>query len=281
MTAKEAEGFSPRTLRVYRWALDRFAAWLDEVGVGNVAAITPQRIRSYTADLQRQDLTAWTVHGYMRPIKTFVRFLYAEEMLATDPMAHVAMPQLGHEALPCFTPEQVKALLEACRTKRETAIVLVLLDTGARAAEFCALKVADFDRRTGQVEIRHGKGRKSRTVFVGAKSKTALMRYLASLGDVKQDAPLFPSRKGGGHLTPTGLLLFCHRLGRRAGVANCHPHTFRRTFATWSLEAGMDVYTLQRLMGHSSLTVLLRYVDSSKRNLQAAHAAHGAVDSIL
>ena len=62
---------------------------------------------------------------------------------------------------------------------------------------------------------------------------------------------------------------------------HCHPHTFRRTFALWSLRSGMDIFSLQRLMGHADLSVLRKYLDQVQQDLQDAHRKHGAVDGML
>ena len=82
-------------------------------------------------------------------------------------------------------------------------------------------------------------------------------------------------------LTDSGLRLMLRRLGKRADVEHCHPHTFRRTFALWSLRAGMNIYALQRIMGHSDLTILRRYLALTEQDLQTAHRRFGAVDSML
>ena len=85
----------------------------------------------------------------------------------------------------------------------------------------------------------------------------------------------------GERLTQNGLLQILHRLGERAGVEHCHPHTFRRTFAKLSLKAGMDVYTLAELMGHADLTLLQQYLALDEDDLLAAHRAHSPVDTFL
>ena len=93
---------------------------------------------------------------------------------------------------------------------------------------------------------------------------------------------LFPSLNTGNRLTTHGLrhLLTCG-LATRADVADCHPHTFRRTFALSCLRAGMNVYALQRLMGHADLSILRKYLALVETDLQTAHREHGAVDNLL
>ncbi len=67
----------------------------------------------------------------------------------------------------------------------------------------------------------------------------------------------------------------------RCNISHLTPHTFRRTFAIWNLRAGMNIYELQRLMGHSDLSVLERYLDIANADLRAAHKRIGAVDKML
>lgn len=94
------------------------------------------------------------------------------------------------------------------------------------------------------------------------------------------DAPLFPSLTGG-PLTPNSLLLLCRRLGERADVPHCHPHTFRRMFAITSLRNGCDLARLAVLMGHADTQVLRRYLPFVADDLADAHERYGPVDSLL
>ena len=285
LTAKEAARCSARTLVAYRFALRRFSAWLRAQAVTDPATITPQHVRAYYAELGKSGLAAGSVHDYARPVRTWLRFLFAEGVIPADVMARVQMPKLDKAILPPFTPDEVRALLEACEDsvdpERDTALVLFLLDTGVRASELCALTVGDVATMTGAVTVRRGKGGKDRTCYIGAKARRALLRYLLARPTSAAAAPLFPSWLTDGHLTPNGLLLFCRRLGRRAGVADCHPHKFRRTFAIEALRAGMDLVRLAALMGHEDLAMLRRYLRLVEHDLEAAHREHGPVASML
>ena len=281
-TAKQGEQCSPRTLEAYRRSVGMFADWLRGQGVTQPGRITPGLVRSYFADLGTRGFKSSTVHDYARPVKTFVRFLYTDDILTVDVMAKVKMPRQEKKILPALAREDVRAILAACTTDRDTALVMVMLDTGLRAAELCALKVGDFNVKTGAVLVRHGKGGKDRVVYAGAKTRRAVIRYMTSrVYRDDDDMPLFPSDKGGRHLTTNGLLIALHRIGKRAGVAHCNPHAFRRTFALWSLRSGMDLMRLAALMGHADLAVLRQYLDLNHDDLAAAHKEHGAVDALL
>jgi integrase/recombinase XerD len=284
LTAKEAEGCAPRTLTTYVWCLDRFTAWLRSEGVDDVRAVTRQLVRRWLVALQREHDNSWTIHNLARVAKTWCRWLVDEEMLAADPFAKVQIPQPNDALLPAFSADDVAKLLKVANP-REAAVVLVLLDTGLRASEFCALRVGDVDNRSGEVRVRQGKGGKDRVVFLCAKTRRALQLYRKPFRDAAPDAPLWPgaatSPHAGRALGVSGLQTLLKRLGERAGVEHCHPHTFRRTFALWSLDAGMNVYALQKLMGHADLKVLLRYLDLQREHLSRAHDEHGAVDHML
>ncbi len=116
---------------------------------------------------------------------------------------------------------------------------------------------------------------------MGAKSRKALLKYLLTRPETEASEPLFPSTQTGGHMLRNGLLLWCMRMGKRAGVENCHPHTYRRTFALWSLRAGMNIYASQQIMGHSDLSILRKYLALVEEDLHDAHRKHGAVDNML
>lgn len=105
------------------------------------------------------------------------------------------------------------------------------------------------------------------------------IKYLLPRQAAARD-PLFVARHGG-RWTVDGIQSHLAHFGARVGVAHCHPHTFRRTCALWSLRAGMNIYALAALMGHSDLTVLRRYLALVDADLQQAHARHGPVDSAL
>ena len=95
------------------------------------------------------------------------------------------------------------------------------------------------------------------------------------------DQALWLSLTSGERLTDWGLRKRLHRIGKEAQVKNCNPHTFRRTFALWSLRSGMNIYALQQIMVHSDLTILRQYLALLEEDLQDAHRRYGVVDRML
>ncbi|MCO6451193.1 MAG: tyrosine-type recombinase/integrase [Caldilineales bacterium] len=277
----EARRLTPQTLKYYRDQLGPFLAFLGVQEVTTPEEINANHIRTYLVSLQQRGLADASLHSAARAIRAFGNFLVREELLEKSPMRKVQMPRVEKPIKPAFAPEEVRRLLAVCDTERDSAIVLCLLDSGCRAVEFVSLDVQDVDMKTGRVLVRRGKGRKQRVTFFGARARKTLVKYLMKRGEVHPDAPLWTSLNTGERLTDWGLRQMLGRLGQRAEVLHCHPHTFRRTFALWSLRAGMNIYALQQIMGHSDLSVLRRYLALVEQDLQQAHNKHGAVDSLF
>jgi len=269
------------TLDSYTRRLRAFLVWLAEHHVVALTALSPSDIRGYLVHEQERGMDDDTVITSFRVIRAWLNFCVAEELCTASPMQKVKAPRLPKEILPAFTPEEVSKLLAACKTQRDTAMVLFLLDTGCRASELVALTIGDVDLKTGTVTVKQGKGRKDRLVFLGTKSLKSLWKYHRTRADTRPDEPLWASETSAEGLTIWGLARFCDRLRKRTGIRHCHPHTFRRTFALWSLRAGMDLVRLAAIMGHSDLSVLRRYLALVEEDLQDAHRKHGAVDCML
>lgn len=277
-----ARRLSPSTRDSYQQRLTPFLSFLARYGVVRPEQITVRAIRAYLASLQERQLRDSSIHVAASTIRAFCNFMVNEGVLDESPMRNVQMPPLSKRTLPGFTPEQVEKLITTCMNPRDRAICLFLVDTGCRSSEFVALNIEDVDLEGGVVQIRKGKGGNGREVFIGEATRQELARYLQGRAEAQRQHPLWVV----GHtttkrLTAAGLRGALRRIGQRAGVTPCYPLCFRRTFALWSLRAGIDIYCLQRIMGHSNLNMLERYLALTRDDVQEAHRKHGAVDSVF
>lgn len=230
----EASGCSPRTLDHYTYVLSSFFAFLAQYTVADPIDITPTHIRHYFLHLRQRGVRDVTIHAHARAIKAWLRFLEREEVITATPMTKVAMPAVKKRLKPAFTEGEVKKLLKACRSRRDKAIILCLLDSGLRLAEFTALRVEDVEAG-GMIKVQ-GKGGKHRYVRLGKKARLATNRYLLEQR-ILSGAVWCGLR---GPLTASGIAQILRRVGKQAGVKNVHPHRFRRTFATWALTPGRE-----------------------------------------
>ncbi len=273
------------TLHFYRTKLPRFAAWCEERGCVAVGEVEPDLLRAFLVWLDESGHSAGGQHAYARALRAWFNFLVEDGVLEESPMRRVRMPRVPKSAPIGLSVDEVEAMLEAADTLRDKAMILFLVDTGARLSEFAALNVGDVDMTSGAVVIRSGKGGKRRTVYLGRRALRALRRYLRDREDaVTPASPLWVSFRyyaEGDRLTASGVRLMLRRVGKRAGVERHNTHAFRRTFAIWSLRAGMNIYALKELMGHADIATLRHYLALVESDLQEAHREHGPVDSFL
>ena len=253
---RRARGLSPRTVEFYRQKLTLLQRFLGAEGVDHVCAITPDLVRQYLLRLGRTH-NPGGVHAAYRAMRAFLRWFELEEEPDgwKSPLRKVRPPRVPTEPLEPVPTEHVKAMIRTCRRRtffgdRDRAVLLCLLDTGCRAGEFAAINIGDVDLATGQILIRAGKGGKPRMVFLGSKSRRALVTYLRHIGDVEDSAALWVTREGR-RLSYSGLRDIVRRRAKRASVPAPTLHSFRRAFALACLRGKMDVYSLQRLMGHA------------------------------
>jgi site-specific recombinase XerD len=205
----------------------------------------------------------------------------------------VCLPKI--EALDPISLDDFNKLLAVCERKtlageRDRALLMLLLDTGARKAEVTALTLDDIDLATGSVQIRKGKGGKARTVFIGATARRAMLAYLrqreaflaylARTNKTKPTEALWVGSLDGKKLNQDGIRQILRRRAGDAGIPEPSPHSFRRAFALNSLRNGMNILALQRLLGHADLSVINRYVKLLDGDLRSAHEEHGVVDSL-
>lgn len=274
----KAQGFARSTIDFYHYRLPPFFTWLESQGITKLSQLSSIAIRSYLASLQDRNLADNTRHGIARAIRRFCNFCVDEELIDKSAFTKVKMPKVGKRVLRSFDKEEIGKLLAACTNRRDKAIILFLLDSGVRASELVRINDSDINIGTGRVFVRKGKMSKDRFVFLGGKSSKAYVKYRMAVAGVEA---AFPSKKSGERLTTSGLRLLLRRLAKRAGVKGVSPHAFRRTFALWSLRAGMNIYALQKLMGHEDLTTLLRYLGLTLEDIGSAHQKHGPVDHNL
>ena len=121
---------------------------------------------------------------------------------------------------------------------------------------------------------------KQRTVFLGLRTRRAMIRYLATRENVGADDPLWVNLRTGNRLTVWGVSQALQRLGDMAGV-KVNPHKMRRSMGIWALRAGMGIAQLAGILGHSDLQTVRKYLAMDDSDLQQAHAQHGATDFLL
>jgi site-specific recombinase XerD len=165
-----------------------------------------------------------------------------------------------------LTKGELVAMIKACPATacgvRDRALLIVAYGAGLRRSEVVALDLADYDRETGTIRVRSGKGNKERLVQTSAFVRPMVESWIALRGE--DAGPLFlPTPKGGKiemrRLNDQTVLTSLERCRERAGVKAFSPHDMRRSFATHLFEAGADAPMIQALMGHESISTTQKY----------------------
>lgn len=290
--ALRARGRSPYTIRNYLTTLKALSAWLTERDLpAGATTATAEDITDWLLDVADTSSRHNALHHY-RNLRSFWSWAVKERMLTAgeDPMLEVTRPHPEDVRRPPLSQEQVSALLKTCgrtgyRETRDAAIIRILADTGMRLSGLLGLRWSPDhpgldNQGHSDVFLDHDppllrlrlKGGKQHFVDVAPRTATAIDRYLRyrSSHRLADDPALFLGHKP---LTRGGLQAMLDRRATEAGIAeSIHPHRFRRSMATWHLDAGGSRDSLMARAGWSSDEMIRLYVSESRDRLAWAES---------
>ncbi len=300
----DTEGRSQRTIDWYASNLMRFLQFLrnhqlpdsiEDIGIREVRnfifylqhEVTRWESSPHIRDVRR--LSPFSVQGYVRTIKAFWSWLMAEGYISNNPMEKLKIPKVPRKVIATFTPEQLKKMIKQLdlnkqRTFRDYNIILLLIDTGIRLSELANLRVEDVDFKQSCLLVT-GKGSKERIVPIGTQVRRHLWRYISAFRPepyLSENTNLFLTASGN-PLKRGAIRLMISRLGVKAGISGvrCSAHTFRHTFAKQYIMQGGDIFSLQRILGHSSLEMVKVYVNLAMSDVSKQHRKYSPVDNIV
>lgn len=269
----QARQLSPNTLHDYMHTFKRLARFIDGAAA-TLDAIERRTLIEFFAWLADEGWSKKSVINAHIALSSLWQWATVEGFTEKNIVRGIRPPKAEVKAVEPFSRDDIVALLKVCdqtqMCERNRAIILTLLDTCMRAGELCALLVADCDLRNRRVRIRHGKGGKERFVSFTAPTGRAIWRYLATRDDPQPGDPLFVTVRDR-WMTTTGLAHSLWKLGKAAGVSNCHAHRFRHTGAIMHLANGMPAPVVQDMLGHSTLTMTRRYLNIANLDTARTH----------
>ena len=270
LLARLSERYSPHTIRSYEVILHKFSDFLGGSRT-RFASVGISDIRRFLGSLNGvSDKTVLNHHIALSSLWSWaVENGYTDEQIVQK----TKTPRYTKRRIIPFSAEEFRKIYRACRTDRDRAIVMVLVDSGLRASELTNLVVEDW--QNGVLQIRQAKGKKSRAVPISQQTEKALFRQLGCRrireGGIVGGAALFASSLSGKPLCYDTLRSLLDRLEKYSSVRGVHAHRFRHTFAITFLRNGGDIYTLKRILGHSTLTMVQNYLDIVQSDVIAAH----------
>ncbi|OXM54455.1 site-specific integrase [Amycolatopsis alba] len=209
--------------------------------------------------------SASTALNKYKGVQQFFNYLVEGEEMDRHPMDKLSQPDTPAKLIPVLSDDEIVSLLETCRGKtysdrRDTAIIRLFLDTGARLSEIAGLQVDNLDLKRDGILV-HGKGDRQRFVPFGERAGQAMSRYLRVRSrHPAADLPdLFLAERGRKAFKPNGIKIMLRRRGNAAGVSHMHAHRLRHTLShVWQREQGNES-DLMAIMGWRSPEMLRRY----------------------
>ena len=309
----DGQDCSIHTIAGYLRDVRLFAVWFVQTNGYPLTpqALTPSDVKEYRQQLQRKKAAPSTINRKLAGVRAYAEWGRAAGLVSVSPVNGVknveqqkTAPRWLDKTEQFRLRQELEKDVNAAQTEesrrqalRNQAVVTLLLHTGLRVSELCALEVDDIElppeaatgkrgRRkekapSGALRVRQGKGRKARGVPLNQVACAALRQWLAVRPSVlfisKDGGPLQPLfiNKDDEPLQPRGVQILLSKLGRRADV-KCTPHTCRHTFAKNLVDSGVSLEKVAALLGHSKLDTTMVYTTPSQHDL--ARAVEGLED---
>ncbi len=278
-----------KTMLSYEQTLRLFERWCAEaMNILTVDKVTEPVIRRYINDLQdrgkytfyaqeqqkatnhpdrrrdfRKPISITTINNYIRNLRVFFNWLERDYTIRKNPMKKVRQLKTNRTAKEFLSDEELRKLMghmdrSYFAEHRDYVMILMMLDSGMRLGECSELLVSDLELSRRRINLRAEitKGRKDRTVFFSSKTESILRRWLQYKDRYVESDYLFPVKEHGGSVGVSNFENNFKKYILRAGLSKSYtPHCLRNNFAKRCLMNGMDVFTLSKLLGHSSVQV--------------------------
>ena len=278
-----------KTMSSYEQTLHLFGRWLsDELKIYTVDKITENVIRKYIDDLMvrgkytfyvndlskskncpdrrrdyRKPVSVTTINNYIRNIRVFFNWMEREYIIRKNPMKRIRQLKYNRQAKVFLSDEDLKKLLSKFDKSyftehRDYVMIMLMLDSGMRLGECSTVLVTDLELARKRINLRaeETKGRKDRTVYFSPKTETVIRRWLQFKDRYVESDYLFPVKEHGGSIGVGNFETNFKRYILRAGLNEEYtPHCLRNNFAKRCLMNGMDIFTLSKILGHSSVEV--------------------------
>lgn len=269
---KKLKGLSQRTINYYLDELTHLREWSIKSFIEFKADDLKEYLRFKQASKECSNVT---INNVRRIFSSFFKYMENEGFIIMNPLKQVPKIKEPQRVKKAFTDEEVEILRDAFTKRgitRDVAIFEMLLSSGLRVTEVSTLKKDDISLVDCK-GVCLGKGNKQRIFYFSEKCKIALSSYLKERVDnnewlfVSINAPY-------NQLGITGIEYMVRTVGKEAGVEKVHPHRFRRTLATRLIRKGMAIDQVSKVLGHESLGITQRYIESDRDMLKLTHKKH-------
>lgn len=245
-----ARGFADRTRESYLWAVTGLARFYRR----SPDRITDEEVQAYLVHLLRERQRSWSTCNV---VANGLRFFYHTTLKRDRTTFTIPAPRQRQTLPAILSPQEVAAVIAHARNPKHRTMLLTAYAAGLRLNEILHLRVTDIDSARMTIRVEQGKGGKDRYTVLAPGLLAALRAYWSL---ARPRTWLFPSHATGRPMDPSALQRAYHTAKLRAGITKPGGiHGLRHAFATHLLEGGVDIHTIQRLLGHGYITTTTRY----------------------
>jgi integrase/recombinase XerD len=261
--------YSESTQRHYVHAIRGLAAYYM-VAPDQLSA---EQVRGYLLYLMEQRQLEWSS---VNTIVSGLKFFYSQTLHRPDIILSIPKRRTPQRLPEIFSALELQRLFAAAENRRDRALLMTTYGGGLRVGEVVRLQISDIDSQRRMLHVRRGKRDKDRYTLLSARLLQELRSYWAIS---RPPLWLFPGRNPQQHLEQGSAGRIFERAKSKAGITKVgSTHALRHSFATHLLEAGVDLHTIQVLMGHSSIRSTARYLRMTRKTLDATQSPLDLLD---
>ena len=284
---QRVRGNSQATIDYYSFALNLFLSFYGSDR--DVSDLTLTLCKQYYVHLSDdKTVNSVSIQSYVRGLRTFLRWLYNNNYIEENICDKFKLPKASRKVIDILSDKEIDDLLLSLSgnewlTVRNRLIVALMLDSGLRLNEVVTLRSSAVHLKDRYLIVT-GKGDKQRTVPFGSYTAQTLEDYLRLTQNARSDGFLIikvsETLCGFEPITQATIKNMFRRLKSRSGISRLYPHLLRHTFATRYLENGGNIYTLQAILGHSSLDMVKKYLHLASSRIRSDFPRFSPLDNI-
>lgn len=283
---KTAHNLSEATLNNYRQSFTYFCKFGGYDDKTSTEAVNQTAIFQLINTMKLNGVKPTSVNHYLRDIRSFLYWCMDQDRKYIDPPFKIKEVEKQEEQLKLFSDDELEALLEKPRKKdgftewRTWTIVNWVLATGNRAATICDVKINDINFSHREITLGHTKNKKAQIIPLSSSLETCIKEYIRMWRkEAPADAWLFPN-VGESKLTTNALRLSFGRYCSNRGVEKSNIHGLRHNFAKLWVRNNGNMFTLQKILGHSSLDMTRKYVKLFSEDIKEDYDKFSPLDTI-
>lgn len=282
LVEQKIRGNSKNTVQYYEVSLRLYARFIGSDL--DLQEITLDGLRSYYLYLSGQKLASITVQTYIRALRSFLSWCYEEEYTEDNFSEKFRLPKAQKKIIDILSDEEIHLLFSCFNVRsfvqlRNYCMCCLMLDSGLRLHEVVTLTMDHVHLSEGFLIV-NGKGNKERLVPLGLNTRKVLLKYIVRRpGCTKTDRVFIMTTLE--PVTDCTLRQMFRKLKKKTGISRLHAHLLRHTFATRYLENGGDMYSLQQILGHTSLEMVKKYIHFTTGKMIPNYSLYSPMDNLV